>query len=218
MVPHIARYFLRKVRIPPKCCETPPWHLVSHRYICAILHVATYRVTIARCSMKINMKEFCTRYEKYRCWASKVAAAVKSRGCGDLRPWSLRASCNFEGNPKNASGQRFFWGRRSEKPCDFCSEMVASPLAATVVTAILRCDFCAAVAWPSDKHYPKGVCMKLYWTTAAFWILLILCGLSAVVLVCCRPFLRAFVSGAVPASQTKERPIREPVREKGLFF
>ena len=30
------------------------------------------------------------------------------------------------------------------KTCDFCSGMVASPLAATVVTAILRCDFCAA--------------------------------------------------------------------------
>ena len=46
--------------------------------------------------------------------------------------------------PKIASGLRFFCGRQGEKPCDFCSEMVASPLAATVVTAILRCDFCAA--------------------------------------------------------------------------
>ena len=53
-------------------------------------------------------------------------------------------SCDSEANPKIASGQRFFGGRRSEKPCDFCSGMVASPLAATVVAAILRCDFCAA--------------------------------------------------------------------------
>ena len=30
---------------------------------------------------------------------------------------------------------------RSQKPCDFCSRMVAKPLAATVVTAMLRCDF-----------------------------------------------------------------------------
>ena len=29
------------------------------------------------------------------------AAAAKSRGCGDLRPWSLRASCDFEAYPKN---------------------------------------------------------------------------------------------------------------------
>ena len=33
--------------------------------------------------------------------------------------------------------------RPSEKRCDFCSGMVASPLAASVVIAILRCDFCA---------------------------------------------------------------------------
>ena len=32
---------------------------------------------------------------------SVIAAAAKSRGCGDLRPWSLRVSCDFEANPKN---------------------------------------------------------------------------------------------------------------------
>ena len=36
-----------------------------------------------------------------------------------------------------------FCGRQSEKLCDFGSEMVASPRAATLVTAILRCGFCA---------------------------------------------------------------------------
>ena len=34
--------------------------------------------------------------------------------------------------------------RRSEKPCAFCNRMVASPLAAAVVTTIMRCEFCAA--------------------------------------------------------------------------
>ena len=32
---------------------------------------------------------------------SVVAAAAKSRGCGDLRPWSLRASRDFEAKPQN---------------------------------------------------------------------------------------------------------------------
>ena len=45
------------------------------------------------------------------CWigqpmlhASLRSPAAKSHGCGDLRPWSLRASCscNFEGNPQIA--------------------------------------------------------------------------------------------------------------------
>ena len=35
-------------------------------------------------------------------------------------------------------------GWRSNSLCDFCSGMVASPLAATVVTVILRCELCAA--------------------------------------------------------------------------
>ena len=35
-----------------------------------------------------------------------------------------------------------------EKTCDFCNGMAASPLAAAVVTAILRCDFCAAKLLP----------------------------------------------------------------------
>ena len=42
-VPHIARYLSRKVSSPPKWCDTPPWHLVSHGNICAIPHFATYR-------------------------------------------------------------------------------------------------------------------------------------------------------------------------------
>ena len=40
-----------------------------------------------------------------------------------------------------------FCGRRSKKPSDFCNGMVAGPLAATVVTAILRCDF---VRWHTN--------------------------------------------------------------------
>ena len=82
------------------------------------------------------------------------SGSLVSRGrCGReiarLRQLAGRGRCDFPAilrlTPKIASGQRFVCGRRqSDKPCDFCSEMVASPLAATVVTAILRCDFCAA--------------------------------------------------------------------------
>ena len=66
-------------------------------------------------------------------------AAAATCGCGRCElPAILRLT------PKIASGQRFFFGRRSQKPCDFCSGMAASIFAATMVTAILRCDFCAA--------------------------------------------------------------------------
>ena len=40
--------FLREVSSPPKWCDTPPWHLVSHKHICAIPHFATYRAIMVR--------------------------------------------------------------------------------------------------------------------------------------------------------------------------
>ena len=52
--------------------------------------------------------------------------------------WPLWALLRFRAPVASTRGQR------SKKTCDFCSGMVASPLAATAVTAILRCDFCAA--------------------------------------------------------------------------
>ena len=66
-----------------------------------------------------------------------VAAAGKLRGCGEL-PVILRLT------PKIASGYFFFAAGEAKTPCDFCSRMVASPLAANVVTAVLPCDFCSA--------------------------------------------------------------------------
>ena len=38
----------------------------------------------------------------------------------------------------------YFCGRQSEKPCDLCSGLSLSPLAAAMVTAILQCEHCAA--------------------------------------------------------------------------
>ena len=62
----------------PKMVRYPPWHLVSHRHICAIPRFATYRAIVVRDPTKTSTKEFCdtiaasiTRYEKYRYWASK---------------------------------------------------------------------------------------------------------------------------------------------------
>ena len=77
---------------------------------------------------------------------NRAAAATCGRGRCDF-PAILRLT------PKIASGWRCLCGRQSEKPCDFCNGMVASPLAATVVTAILRCDFCAAK--PPTHGAPK---------------------------------------------------------------
>ena len=48
-IPHIARYLLREVSTPPNGAIPPtPWYLVSHRHICAMPHVATYRAIIVR--------------------------------------------------------------------------------------------------------------------------------------------------------------------------
>ena len=69
----------KEVSTPPKWCDTPPWELVSHRHISAIPHFATYRAIIVRYPIRTSTKEFCdtiatsiARYEKYRCWASKI--------------------------------------------------------------------------------------------------------------------------------------------------
>ena len=47
-IPHISRYFLREVSIPPSWCATPHCYLVSHRHICAIPHVAMYCAIVVR--------------------------------------------------------------------------------------------------------------------------------------------------------------------------
>ena len=64
----------------------------------------------------------------------------------DAAPGHCELPAILRVTPKSAAASDFFSGRRSEKPCDFCTGMVANPLVATVVTgsAILRCDFCAA--------------------------------------------------------------------------
>ena len=49
-----------------------------------------------------------------------VVAAAKSRSCGDLRPWSLRTSCEFEANPKKSLAARvFFWRPAKQKTLRF---------------------------------------------------------------------------------------------------
>ena len=62
---------------------------------------------------------------------NRAAAATCGRGRCEL-PAILKVT------PKIASDCFFFCGWQSEKPCDSCSRMVTSPLAA------IRCDFCAA--------------------------------------------------------------------------
>ena len=60
---------------------------------------------------------------------------------------SLLEFSDFDPQTSLAASVFFFVFARpakGKKHCDFCSGMAASPLAATVVTAILRCDFCAA--------------------------------------------------------------------------
>ena len=47
-------------------------------------------------------------------------------------------------------------GRRGEKPCDFGNGMVASPLAAALVAAMLQCELCALVS-------PSCIRKACYW-------------------------------------------------------
>ena len=68
---------------------------------------------------------------------NRAAAATCGRGRCEL-PVILRVT------HKSLAASDFFLRPPKRKPCDFCNGMVASLLAATVVTAILRCDFCAA--------------------------------------------------------------------------
>ena len=67
--------FSGRLVLPQNGAIPPPWHLVSHRHICAIPHFATYRAIIGRYPTKTSTKEFCetiaasiARYEKYRYW------------------------------------------------------------------------------------------------------------------------------------------------------
>ena len=53
-IPHVARYLFGEVSTPQKSCDTSPWHLVSHRHICAIHHFATYRAIIVRYPIKTS--------------------------------------------------------------------------------------------------------------------------------------------------------------------
>ena len=55
---HIRRCLFREVSSPPKWCDTAPWHLVSHRRMCAILHFATCCAIIVRCPKKQARKNF----------------------------------------------------------------------------------------------------------------------------------------------------------------
>ena len=69
-------YFKGRLALPQNGAIPPSWRIVSHRHICAIPHLATYRV---RYPIRARTKKFCdttiatsiARYEKYRCRASK---------------------------------------------------------------------------------------------------------------------------------------------------
>ena len=101
-ISHIARYLLREFCTPPKLCDTLPWYLGLPRHICAIPHFATYRAIIVRYPIKTSPKEFCdtiatsiARYEKYRCWASKMKLLF-SNYSGDY-------SYSFQGSSESIS-------------------------------------------------------------------------------------------------------------------
>ena len=94
-----------------------------------------------------------------------VQSAVFSLGeCHDNKFWEVLISllrnlvvmaqepCDFEGDPQNASDLIFFCGWRSEKPCDFCSGMVASPSTATVVIRFCNASFVPLKVAPKSQR------------------------------------------------------------------
>ena len=76
---------------------------------------------------------------------------------GKHMPRSLRVSCDLRGTPgPDIASVGDFLRLGGEQPCDFCNGMVASPLVATAVAAILRCELEAArYRTPSaiERHY-----------------------------------------------------------------
>ena len=67
----------REVSTRPKSCDTPSWHLASHRHTCAIPHFAAYRAIIMQYPIQTSTRKFFDTiatsilwYEKYRCWGS----------------------------------------------------------------------------------------------------------------------------------------------------
>ena len=87
---------------------------------------------------------------------NRAAAATCGRGRCEL-PAILRLT------PKSLAASDFFAAGEAKKPCDFCSGMVASPLAATMVTAILRCDFCAAKLQGVCEGPLRAVLVYRFW-------------------------------------------------------
>ena len=82
----------------------PPWYLILHRHIRAIPHFATYRAIIVRYPLKTSTRDFCdtiatsiTRYEKYRCWASKVQERKSSLNIKFLGGMSRRRPGGYPG-------------------------------------------------------------------------------------------------------------------------
>ena len=112
--------------------------------------------------------DICHKTEPARSPSPPKKRTTKTVG-GPSVPWSLRpqnraaaATCGHARcelpvilrlTQKSLAASDFFCARRSKKPFDFCSGMVASPFAATVVTAILRCDFCAAKLGDPDSSF-----------------------------------------------------------------
>ena len=88
--------FEERLAIPQNVAIPPPWYLVSHRHICAIPRIATYRAIIVRYSIKASTKEFCdtfaARYEKYRCWASKKTGRCRTQSRRDSKRLIFKTS------------------------------------------------------------------------------------------------------------------------------
>ena len=83
---------------------TPPGHPIkpclTHAISCdLVLHHCIGLVAHAWTLSDVPALRQCHCWQP---WCPVVAAAAKSSGWGDLRPWSLRASCDFEGYPKIA--------------------------------------------------------------------------------------------------------------------
>ena len=131
--------------------------------VCCWMNAVTLQVIHSlRLSLSGKIRHF--QVGSFRPLCPMVVAAAKSHGCGDSRHWSLLASCDFEGNPlKIASDCYYFLGRRSKQPCDFCSGMVASPLVATMVTVILRREFCAAKFQALSDRINAIIWHNLFW-------------------------------------------------------
>ena len=139
--------FSGRLALPQNGAIHPPWYLILHRHICAIPNFATYRAIIVRYPQKQARKSFCdtiatsvTRYEQYRCWASKHIQSqarggrrkLQAFGMQRLGPWNCIFFSKNVGKPN-----RHYFSKKYRNTPPIC---ISPPICIAVLLVSLRSE------------------------------------------------------------------------------